>query len=97
MIMQLKRLKVTLEDKTDFSGKSQEEKAQALTELEQECINRIVSGIIANGLIKFEVVETKGHGFRASATLGVYDISAMAGIPEGPSPKKSRKKNPIQN
>ena len=80
--MNLRRLKVTLEDKNDFSGKPKEEVAAALTELEQECINRIVSGIIAQGLIKYEIVETEGHGFRATATLGVYDIREMSSVPE---------------
>lgn len=80
--MQLKRIKVTLEDKTDFSQKTDKEIEEALTDLEQECVNRIVQGILANGLIKYELSETEGHGFRATATLGVYDIQAMAGVAE---------------
>ena len=80
--MQLKRIKVTLEDKNDYSNASQEERAAALTEMEQECINRIVQGILAQGLIQYELEETPVHGYRATATLGVYDIRAMAGVPE---------------
>ena len=95
--MQLKRLKVTLEDKTDFSGKSKEEKAKALTELEQECINRIVSGIVANGLIKYEVVETDGHGFRVTGTIGVYDIDSLAQVPDEHDAKRAAKKKVIKS
>ena len=89
--MRLSRIKVTLEDKTDFSGKTQGEKAAALTDLEQECINRIVQGILANGLIHYQLEETEGHGYKATATLGVYDIREMAKVPEE-APKKTRKK-----
>lgn len=96
--MRLSRIKVTLEDKNDFSGKTNEEKAAALTELEQECINRIVQGIIANGLIHYEIVETENHGYRATATLGVYDIREMAKVPEEQSAAKARgKKEPIRS
>lgn len=94
--MQLKRIKITLEDKTDFSGKSQEERAAALTELEQESINRIVQGILAGHLIKYEVEETEGHGYRATATLGVYDIREMAGVYEEKDPKKPKRRSPIR-
>lgn len=90
--MQLKRIKVTLEDKTDFSGKTQEERAAALTELEQECINRIVQGILAQGLIEYELEETAGHGYRASATLGVYDIRTLADIPEEAEKERQKAK-----
>ena len=96
--MKLSRIKVTLEDKTDFSSKTNEEKAAALTEMEQECINRIVQGIISNGLIKYEIMETEGHGFKATATLGVYDISEMADVQEGQDDANSLgKKKPIRS
>ncbi len=72
--MKLMQIKLTLEDKNDYSNKSKEEVEAALTELEQECINRIVQGILANRLIKYELEETAGHGFRATAALGVYDL-----------------------
>ena len=83
--MQLKRIKVTLEDKTDFSSKPKEEVQAALTDLEQESINRIVQSILAQGLIKYELTETASHGFRATATLGVYDIKEMGEVPEAPA------------
>lgn len=89
--MRLSRIKVTLEDKNDFSGKTQEEKAAALTDLEQECINRIVQGIVANNLIHYEVEETEGHGYKATATLGVYDIREMGAVPEEKTVKKKRR------
>jgi hypothetical protein len=96
--MRLRRIKVTLEDKNDFSGKTQDEKASALTELEQECINRIVQGIVANNLIHLEVEETTEHGYRATATLGVYDIREMASVPDELSKAiKNGKKKPIRS
>lgn len=82
--MQLKRIKITLEDKTDFSGKTNEEKSQALTELEQECVNRIVSSLISNGLIKYVIEETETHGYRATAMIGVYDINEACAVSEDP-------------
>ena len=82
--MQLKRIKITLEDKTDFSGKTNEEKSQALTELEQECVNRIVSSIISNGLIKYGIEETEARGYRVTAMIGVYDINETGSVSEGP-------------
>lgn len=82
--MQLKKIKITLEDKTDFSGKTNEEKSQALTELEQECVNRIVSSIISNGLIRYGIEETETHGYRATAMIGVYDINETGAVPEDP-------------
>ena len=92
--MRLSRIKVTLEDKTDFSGKTEEEKASALTDLEQECINRIVQGILANGLIDYRLEETEGHGFKATATLGVYDIREMDKVPEEFSLSNKPRKKP---
>lgn len=94
--MQLKRLAVTVKDDNDFTGKSDEERAAALTEMEQECINRLVQGIIANKLIVFDLVETETHGYKATATLGVYDIRELARVPEEKAADMRRKKRPIR-
>lgn len=90
--MKLKRLQVTLEDKTDFSNKTADERTSALTELEQECINRIISGILDQGLVDCQIVETKGHGYRFTATLGVYDIRDINKAQEAPEAKTRKKK-----
>lgn len=95
--MQLKRLSVTVKDDNDFSGKPDEERAAALTEMEQECINRLVQGILANKLICFEVVETENHGYKATATLGVYDIRELGRVPEEKAVKGRGKKKAIRS
>lgn len=73
---------MTLEDKTDFSGKSKEEIAEARADLAKEMVNRITVAIAKSGLIEYRVEETEGHGLRATATLGVYDIREMADVQE---------------
>ena len=91
--MRLRRIKIVLEDKNDYSGKTEKEVSEALTELEQECINRIVQGIINSGLVKYELQETENHGFCATAILGVYDIEEMSAVSESPEPKSNKPLN----
>lgn len=81
---------MTLEDKTDFSGKSQDEIAEARQELAKEAVNRIMRGILQSELIQFEVSETENHGIRATAKLGVYDIMEMDTVPEAPAEEKPK-------
>lgn len=80
--MKLKRLRVSVASKADFTKMSDEERATTLQELENAAIQRLMDGIVANGLIKYELVENKEHKMVATATLGVYDIREMAGVPE---------------
>ena len=85
-------MKVSVASKSDFSKLSDEEKSRILSELENAAIQRLVDGILANGLIKYELVEDKEHKITATATLGVYDIEEMAAVPEESQAKKSGKK-----
>lgn len=90
--MRLRRIQLTLEDKTDFSGKSKEEVAEARAELAKEMVNRITQAIAKSGLIQYNVGETEGHGLRATATLGVYDIREMDEVQEAAPEEPEKEK-----
>ena len=88
---------MTVKNDEDFSAKTDEERSLALTQIEQSCIDRLVQGILAAKLIHFDVVETKTHGYQATATLGVYDIRELFHVPEEKAVKGRGKKKPIRS
>lgn len=89
---------MTVKNDEDFSAKTDEERSIALTQIEQSCIDRLVQGILAAKLIHFDVVETENHGYKATATLGVYDIRELFHVPEEKDAKARRgKKKPIRS